>query len=82
MKSFLSRILILCLRVYQRTISLDHGPLKVFYPNGYCKFYPSCSEYAVQAIQKKGAAKGVFHAFRRLARCHPWSEGGIDYVKE
>ena len=44
-----------------------------------CKFYPSCSNYAATAIRRHGL-KGLFMAVRRIARCHPWTLGGIDYV--
>jgi putative membrane protein insertion efficiency factor len=45
-----------------------------------CRFYPSCSEYAAQAIQEYGAAKGSLMAGKRLCKCHPWHEGGVDLV--
>ncbi len=68
------------IRAYQKTISFDHGVLRIFYPNGYCKFHPSCSEYAAQAIDKKGVMHGSFLTLRRLLRCNPFSQGGIDEV--
>ena len=68
------------IKIYQKTISLDHGILHFLYPNGYCQFYPTCSEYARQAILRFGVFKGGFLATYRLLRCHPWSEGGIDEV--
>lgn len=46
-----------------------------------CKFYPSCSNYAAVAIKRHGL-KGLAMATWRLARCHPWSHGGVDYVDE
>ena len=45
-----------------------------------CRFHPTCSEYAAGAIARHGAARGSALAARRLARCHPWCEGGIDLV--
>jgi putative membrane protein insertion efficiency factor len=45
-----------------------------------CRFYPSCSEYAVVAIARHGAVKGLWLAMRRLLRCHPWHHGGYDPV--
>ena len=45
-----------------------------------CRFYPSCSEYTVLAIQKHGAAKGVFLGSKRICRCHPFHAGGYDPV--
>jgi len=64
--------MVLPLTLYQRLIS----PLL---PQS-CRFYPSCSEYARQAILKHGLLKGSWLAMRRLARCHPLSEGGYDPV--
>ena len=45
-----------------------------------CRFYPSCSNYAVEALKKHGAIKGLYLTIRRLLRCHPWSSGGFDFV--
>jgi putative membrane protein insertion efficiency factor len=46
----------------------------------HCRFYPSCSSYAQEAIATHGVIKGSYLAIRRLGRCHPWHEGGIDPV--
>lgn len=72
---------IFVIRLYQKTISFDHGLMKFFYPNGFCRYHPTCSEYAAQAIEKKGPFKGMLLASRRLLRCHPWAKGGYDPVK-
>jgi putative membrane protein insertion efficiency factor len=48
----------------------------------HCRFYPSCSDYAVDALRLHGAAKGSYLAARRILRCNPWNEGGIDPVPE
>lgn len=69
------------IRFYQKTISLDHGIFKKFFPYGYCRFHPTCSEYAVQALGKYGLIKGMYMSISRLLRCHPWSRGGHDPVK-
>lgn len=45
-----------------------------------CRFYPSCSEYASEAIVRHGVVRGGALAARRLARCHPWCDGGVDHV--
>jgi putative membrane protein insertion efficiency factor len=47
-----------------------------------CRYYPSCSAYAVQAVEKHGAVKGVFLGTKRLCRCHPWAAGGVDLVPD
>jgi putative membrane protein insertion efficiency factor len=67
-------------RLYQKTLSLDHGPLRFLFPNGLCRYYPSCSEYAAQALKKHGLWKGGALALKRLARCHPWARHGHDPV--
>lgn len=43
-----------------------------------CRFHPSCSEYMKECIHNFGAIKGIYLGFKRLIRCHPWSQGGID----
>lgn len=65
-------LLIRLLRAYQRFISPLLSPR--------CRFYPSCSAYALEAVQVHGAAKGSWLAMRRLSRCHPFHPGGLDPV--
>jgi hypothetical protein len=62
------------IRLYQRTLSPLLGPR--------CKYYPSCSEYAVQAIGRYGILRGAVLAAWRLLRCNPFSHGGYDPVTE
>ncbi len=61
-------------RVYQRAIS-PALPAR-------CKYYPSCSEYAIQAVRRYGILRGVVLAAWRLLRCNPWSHGGVDFVED
>lgn len=75
---YIKKFVLKLIRIYQKTLSRDHGYFKKFYPHGYCKFYPTCSEYAYQAIQKKGVLKGLLLAWWRILRCNPFSKGGID----
>lgn len=76
----IKKLVIFLIRLYQKTFSLDHGFLKDNYPLGYCKFRPTCSEYAIAAVSKKGVLPGLILAFLRICRCHPWSQGGDDPV--
>jgi len=65
---------VVVLRVYRAVISPLYGDV--------CRYYPSCSHYTMQAIQHHGVVKGVWLGTRRIARCHPWAEGGIDDIPE
>ena len=69
----LKKITVMPIVVYRRFIS----PLKA--PT--CRFYPSCSAYALQAVDKYGVSKGLLLAVRRLCRCHPFHPGGYDPVE-
>ncbi len=69
-----ARLLLAALRVYQ-------GFLSPLMPSA-CKFYPSCSRYAYEAIEIHGARRGSWLALRRLLRCRPFSRGGVDPVPE
>jgi hypothetical protein len=65
-------------RLYQHTISPDHGVFKHRFPYGYCRFHPTCSEYGYQVIKKRGLLVGIPLSIWRILRCNPWSKGGID----
>lgn len=72
------RALLKLIRLYQATWSPDHSHRKAYYPAGYCRFTPTCSEYSYQAIDKFGVLKGSGLAIWRILRCNPWSKGGPD----
>ncbi len=65
-------VLVFAIRVYQRVISP--------WTASSCRYYPSCSSYAVQALSTHGVLRGGWLAARRLGRCHPWTAGGVDHV--
>lgn len=69
----LSRLLVGLVRLYQ-------GLLSPWLPNS-CRYTPTCSEYAVQALKKYGAFKGTWMAFKRILRCNPWGGHGHDPVE-
>lgn len=78
---FVKQFVINLIKLYQRTLSFDHGMFRFFYPYGYCRFSPTCSDHAIAAIEKYGIIKGGFKALWRILRCNPWNKGGYDPVK-
>jgi putative membrane protein insertion efficiency factor len=69
------------IRIYQHTISPDHSPLMTrLLPGGVCRFYPSCSQYTYEAIEKYGVIKGSIMGAWRILRCNPFNQGGHDPV--
>ena len=66
----MSRLLIHLVLLYRATL----GP----YLGGHCRYQPTCSQYAIDAIQKHGPLRGSWRAFKRIARCHPWGGKGYD----
>ena len=74
MTSIMRDLLVLLIRAYQRLVSPLLGPR--------CRFHRSCWAYAVEALERHGLARGSVLAARRIARCHPLNEGGIDPVPE
>ena len=72
MRNFLKFLLIIPIKIYQILISPLLGP--------HCRFTPTCSQYAVEAIEKYGPIKGIWLAVKRIARCHPWGGCGHDPV--
>lgn len=72
MTNALRTLLIRLIRVYQLTLSALIGRQ--------CRFYPSCSNYAMEAIERHGIVSGSWLAIRRIGRCHPFHPGGVDHV--
>ena len=67
-------LLVAPIRLYQRAIS-PALPSR-------CKYHPSCSQYAIDALRRYGLVRGIVLAGWRLLRCNPWSKGGVDYVEQ
>ncbi|WP_083516534.1 MULTISPECIES: membrane protein insertion efficiency factor YidD [Aeromicrobium] len=65
-------VLVWLLRAYRFAISPLYGQV--------CRYYPTCSAYALEAVETHGAARGSWLAARRVCRCHPWAAGGVDPV--
>ena len=74
MKRLLSALLVAPIRLYQRLISPAIAPR--------CRYYPTCSAYAVEAIRELGPIRGAILAGWRVLRCNPWSHGGVDELSD
>jgi len=70
----MKKVLIKLIKFYQKRISPIKKPC--------CRFYPTCSSYAIEAIEKKGVVKGVAMSIWRILRCNPFSKGGYDPVEK
>lgn len=68
----MKKVALVAIRLYQLVLSPIFG--------GQCRFYPSCSSYALEAIARHGVLKGSFLGFKRLLKCHPFHPGGVDLV--
>ena len=73
MRALIKKAMIFLIRTYQMTLSPR-------FSHGSCRYTPTCSQYAMEAVQKYGAIKGGYLAVRRILRCNPFSKGGYDPV--
>lgn len=77
----MKKLILVLIKLYQKTISPDHG---FIFPGSAllrCRFYPSCSQYTYEAVNRYGILKGILEGLRRILRCNPFSKGGVDPVK-
>lgn len=72
-------MIVWCIRKYQTYLSPDTGFFrKIGLTKHVCAFYPTCSEYTIQAVEKYGVFKGLYKGLLRILRCHPWQKNHID----
>lgn len=69
----MTKVLLILIRIYQRRISPTLGKN--------CRFYPTCSQYTYEALEKYGLLKGGILGIKRILKCHPFNKGGIDLLK-
>ncbi len=67
-------VILFLIKIYQKTISPDHGWLPILRVLGQCRHYPTCSQYTTQVIEKHGLIKGIWLGMKRIITCHPWSK--------
>ena len=77
----MKRVMLFLIKLYQKTLSPDTGWTSFKNPYGFCKHYPTCSNYSYEAIEKYGIIKGVFLSVIRVIKCNPFSKGGYDPLK-
>lgn len=77
MNQTVRQFIILLLRIYQVTLSPDHGPLRRLFPAGVCRYHPTCSVYCLQSVKISGW-RGLIACLKRVVSCHPFSPGGYD----
>lgn len=74
------QLLIFTIKIYQSTFSPDHGWFQSKWPYGFCRYQPTCSQYAIDALEEYGVIKGARLATGRLLRCNPFAHPGVDQV--
>jgi len=77
----IKKILLTLIRLYQKTLSFDHGLIGKVFGERFCRFHPTCSQYTYEAIDRYGIVHGGYMGLKRILRCHPWNPGGYDPVK-
>jgi len=77
----MKRLALILIKLYQKTLSPDHGLVQGFFPHGACKYRPTCSQYMYDAVQSFGILKGSVLGAKRILRCHPFATGGYDPVR-
>ncbi len=69
------------IRLYQRTLSPDHGWIAALYPHGFCRHQPTCSQFAVDALQNQSLPRACTAIAQRLLSCHPWTQPSDDRLR-
>ncbi len=75
-------LLIMTIRLYQRTLSPDHGPFKALYPYGYCRHTPTCSEYAIQTLRSRNFPVALALIAKRILSCNPFQKPSDAKLRE
>lgn len=77
----MSKLVVIIIKFYQKVISPDQGMFSFMFVEKKCRFYPTCSQYAILAIEKYGLLKGSGIFLKRIIKCHPLCEGGVDLLQ-
>jgi uncharacterized protein len=80
----MKKIILASIRLYQKYLSPDTGVFRSLWilGSGSCRYFPTCSEYTYQAVERYGIIYGLWLGVKRIVRCNPWHEGGLDQVPE
>ena len=68
----MKNIILFLIKIYQKTISPDHGFFPVLRLLGSCRHYPTCSQYTYEAVKERGVLRGLWLGTKRISNCHPW----------
>ncbi len=78
----LRKVIASLITLYQKSLSPDHGYLKMFYPYGFCRHSPTCSEFAKEAILTQGIVRGTLQSLKRFLQCNPWTKLSDEKLRE
>lgn len=76
----MKKILIQIIKIYQHTLSPDHGLFRAKWPYGFCRYQPTCSQYAIDALEHHGVIQGSAKAAWRILRCNPFAQPSVDPI--
>ena len=75
-------VLIVFIKVYQKTLSPDHGWMRHLYPYGFCRHHPTCSMYSIEVFRSKSYPAALFLSLKRILSCHPWKKVSDDRLRD
>ncbi len=75
------RLAIATVKLYQATLSPDHGPLQSLHPHGFCRHHPTCSDYGISVLRRRGFVVGSLLSIIRIVSCNPWKKPSDEKIR-